>query len=245
MPPDLFDDVSRRPSSVRSGRRAVVLISIGAHATVFIGALFVSLLTPGLLPATRTALAFVDNQRVRLMDIELPAPTRPPASAATSASLSVVPPASINAAPVVAPTGVPPETGREADPSPARPFDFRGVESTPVPGVIDLGGPTEKPTALPPQAPVRLHSGIRAPIKLTHVNPIYPALAQTARVQGVVILEAVIDTTGRVESVQVLRSMALLDGAAVDAVRQWRYTPATVNGSPVSVIMTITVTFKL
>jgi protein TonB len=61
----------------------------------------------------------------------------------------------------------------------------------------------------------------------------------------VVILEAVIDAQGRVESVRVLRSIALLDQAAADAVRQWRFTPTLLNGEPVPIVMTVTVNFAL
>jgi periplasmic protein TonB len=64
-------------------------------------------------------------------------------------------------------------------------------------------------------------------------------------VEGVVILEAVIDAQGRVASVRVLRSIALLDQAAVEAVRKWRFTPAFLNDEPVPVVMTVTVDFTL
>jgi protein TonB len=64
-------------------------------------------------------------------------------------------------------------------------------------------------------------------------------------VQGVVILEAVLDVEGRVDSVRVLRSIAQLDQSAVDAVKRWRFTPALLNGQPVSVVMTVTVNFTL
>ena len=62
---------------------------------------------------------------------------------------------------------------------------------------------------------------------------------------GTVIVEATIDTDGRVRSARVLRSIPLLDEAALDAVRQWEYTPTLLNGTPVAVIMTVTVTFQL
>ena len=68
---------------------------------------------------------------------------------------------------------------------------------------------------------------------------------RAAHVQGVVILEAVLDAQGRIESVQVLRSIPLLDQAAADAVRQWRYTPVLLNGQPVAVVTTVTVNFTL
>jgi protein TonB len=82
-------------------------------------------------------------------------------------------------------------------------------------------------------------------VKIFDVAPVYPAIARTARVQGVVILEAVLDAKGRVESVRVLRSIPLLDQAAVDAVQQWRFTPALLNSQAVPVVMTVTVNFRL
>ena len=97
----------------------------------------------------------------------------------------------------------------------------------------------------PPTEPVRVGGNITPPTKTKDVAPIYPAVAQSARVSGVVILEAVIGVAGRVTDVKVLRSVALLDDAAVAAVRQWEYTPTMMNGSPVPVIMTVTVNFTL
>jgi protein TonB len=77
------------------------------------------------------------------------------------------------------------------------------------------------------------------------VNPVYPPIAQSARVQGVVIIEAIIGPDGRVTEAKVLRSIPLLDAAALDAVKQWVYTPTLLNGVPVPVIMTVTVNFTL
>jgi protein TonB len=92
---------------------------------------------------------------------------------------------------------------------------------------------------------VRPGGNIREPRKILHVAPIYPEIARHAGVQGAVILEAILDATGRVESVRVLSSQPLLEDAAVRAVRQWRYTPTELNGVPVPVLMTITVRFSL
>ena len=86
---------------------------------------------------------------------------------------------------------------------------------------------------------------IKPPTQTKRVNPVYPSIAQTARIQGVVIIEATIGTTGTVQDVRVLRSIPLLDQAAVDAVRQWEYSPTLLNGVPVPVIMTVTVQFTL
>jgi protein TonB len=92
---------------------------------------------------------------------------------------------------------------------------------------------------------MRLHAGIEAPRKIHDVMPLYPALARAAGASGVVILEATIDARGDVVAAKVLRSVPMLDQAAVDAVRQWKYTPARLNGEIVAVLITVTVNFTL
>jgi protein TonB len=86
---------------------------------------------------------------------------------------------------------------------------------------------------------------VKAPALLERVEPEYPAIAVRARVQGVVILEAVVDEQGRVEDVRVLRSIPLLDGAAIAAVQQWRYSPLLLNGQPARFVLTVTLSFSL
>jgi TonB family protein len=92
---------------------------------------------------------------------------------------------------------------------------------------------------------VRVGGNVLVPTQTRKVAPVYPPLAQSAGVQGVVILDARIDRDGRVAETRVLRSIPLLDQAAIDAVRQWEYTPTLLNGQPVEVIMTVTVQFSL
>jgi TonB family protein len=97
-----------------------------------------------------------------------------------------------------------------------------------------------------PPAPIVISSNVTEPVKIKTVDPIYPAEARQKGISGQVILEAVIDETGHVRSVRVLKSVdPLLDKAAADAVWQWEYTPARQDGQPVPVIMTITVNFVL
>jgi protein TonB len=111
-------------------------------------------------------------------------------------------------------------------------------------GVVG-GLPTAPPPPPPPQAPIRVGGAIKQPTKVRHVNPVYPPIAQSARVSGMVIIEAIIGADGRVKDAKVLRSIPLLDQAALDAVRQWEFTPTLLNGVPVPVIMTVTVQFTL
>lgn len=95
------------------------------------------------------------------------------------------------------------------------------------------------------QPPVRVGGNIPVPTKVKDVKPVYPAEAQAARVQGVVIIEALIGVDGKVQNARVLRSIPLLNDAALDAVSQWAFTPTVVNGVPMPVIMTVTVNFTL
>ena len=224
-------------------RRYVTLLSIVGHAVVIAALVVAQLLAVGPLPAVHRPLTFENVTLIEIKDIDLPAPPR--TSAPDAAPGSAV---SKNAAPVTAPVGVLPETGNEQATETAARRDAAAVEGG---GGIDplLHGsgqpPPPPPPAPEPVAPVRLHSGMQTPRKIVDVMPVYPPVARSARVEGVVILEAVIDAAGRVETVRVLRSIPLLDQAAVDAVKQWRFTPTLLNGLPVPIVMTVTVNFKI
>ncbi len=92
-------------------------------------------------------------------------------------------------------------------------------------------------------APLRVGGQVRPPTKIKDVKPVYPAIAQSARVSGVVMIEATIGEDGKVVDAKVVRSIPVLDQAALDAVRQWEYTPTLLNGVPVPVVVTVTINF--
>ena len=117
--------------------------------------------------------------------------------------------------------------------------------SVPPSGVTNLSTFVSAPGTAGAMQPVRVGGQIKAPTQIKKVQPVYPAEAQAAKVQGIVIMEATIGVDGRVTDAKVLRSVPLLDQAAVDAVRQWEYTPTLLNGTAVPIIMTVTVTFNL
>ena len=122
-----------------------------------------------------------------------------------------------------------------------------GVVGGVVGGLIaaDLPPPPPPPPAPVERGPVRVGGELKAPRLLERVEPEYPPLAVRAQVQGVVILEAVVDRQGRVEDVSVLRSIPLLDRAAIAAVRQWQYSPLLLNGQPERFVLTVTLNFSL
>jgi protein TonB len=97
--------------------------------------------------------------------------------------------------------------------------------------------------ALAAKRAVRVGGQIRPPIKIKDVAPVYPAIARSARVTGAVTVEATIGEDGKVADARVVKSVPLLDQAALDAVRQWEYRPTLLNGVPVPVVVTVVINF--
>lgn len=147
----------------------------------------------------------------------------------------------VSSPPSVLPIGEVGELEPGADPAPVC---LTGC-GTGDPGGEMVGAVMGDPGPPEPVAPVRVSHLVREPRRVHYVEPRYPDLARAARVQDIVILECVLDEAGRVSDIQVLRGHELLRSAAVDAVRQWRYTPTLLNGVPVRVVMTVTVRFTL
>jgi protein TonB len=121
-----------------------------------------------------------------------------------------------------------------------------GVPGGSMGGVMGsiIGG---TPVAVPKVAVqrVRVSAGVTQGMLIRKVTPTYPPLARTARVQGTVLLAAIIDKDGSVANLHVISGHPLLTQAALDAVKQWRYKPYILNGEPVQVDTQVTVNFTL
>jgi protein TonB len=121
-----------------------------------------------------------------------------------------------------------------------------GVPGGSMGGVMGsiIGG---TPVAVPKVAVqrVRVSQGVTQGMVIHRVQPTYPPLARTARVQGSVVLAAIIGKDGTVQNLHVMSGHPLLTQAALDAVKQWRYKPYILNGEPVEVDTQITVNFTL
>ena len=234
MPADLF-----RPNLVAtsSRRRASLLpVSIVLHAITIAAFFIVPLLADVELPPPNTR---VVAPYIPVMPIAPPIMVRPKPT--TTKSLADSAPA----APAIAPTTITPEVeiARMGGVLPGTEIGFvDGVD----PGPLVPGEAPPPPPPLP-ATPTRVRPGgqIQPPSKIKNVSPVYPAIAQSSRVQGTVILEAVIGLDGHVDHVRVLKPVALLTESAIEAVRQWVFTPTKLNGEPVQVIMTVTVDFRL
>ena len=233
---DLF-----RPSPVPSksaGRRLSALpISLLAHLVVLLVLVVVPLLATGVLPHPP-----LQNPEWEIV----PAlPTVPPPARPKPQASALVQPANQNAAPVVVPSGIAPDDGLLRTPVTEEQVFQKGVVEGGVEGGLPVEPIVTEPPPPRPVAPLRPGGDIREPRKILHVAPVYPPVALAGRVQGMVIIEAVIAPDGTVRDARVLRSQPLLDAAALEAVRQWRYTPTLLNGVPIQVLMTVTVSFTL
>jgi protein TonB len=230
MPGIMFQDVVC--SRERSHRKWYTLpLSFLVHTSIVAVLVVVPLIATDVLPKPRTGMEFVTPY--------VPAvPTAPPARPAVPSPVA----RGDAGAPVVAPDTIGVESGMVFEPGE---IQTSGIET--IAGAVDVGQLVEMPPVVPvaPTEPLIIGGNIKAPIRTRYVPPTYPDLARSARVQGVVTIEAIIGADGKVEQARVLRSRPLLDEAALTAVREWEYTPTLLNGKPTPVIMSVTVVFKL
>jgi protein TonB len=235
MPSDLFGDVTHGPRRLGSPRWYTLPLSIATHGAAIAAVLVIPLL------------ATVESPQIRQVSTYTDITLRPPMPPPAPRGRATPRPARDREIPG-APTVAPPTIGPER-----LPIDESLATSTGDPnGVIggldvapDDWAPPPRPELEPPRGPLPISSGIRPPRKIVHVNPVYPAIALSARAEGTVVIEAIIGPTGRVERARVVTSRPLLDEAALAAVKQWVYTPTLLNNTPVSVILTVSVAFRI
>jgi periplasmic protein TonB len=197
----------------------------------------------------------IDLKAFQTTWISAPAPPAPPPPPAPAIQRISRPMAKLmQAGKLTAPTVIPKRVTiiKEAEP----PDEAIGVVGG-VPGGIP-GGQTGgvlggiiggTGTAMPPPPPmkriVRVGGDLKPPRAVSRPDPRYPTLAKQARIQGVVIIDAVIDENGNVVQAHAISGPPLLIPAAMEAVMQWKYEPSFLNGQPISVAMHVDVTFEL
>lgn len=238
MSPDLFRQIVERRPAAPASRLSALPVSIVVHVLVVLVIVVIPLLANDVLPAV------TGGGVLQMPLVVVPSPPPPPLPAARRHAMLADAAASVP--PAEAPVGIGRETRLPSEvpldvPAPHGGGDVPGADLPPEFNTViaDTPPPTRS------VAPVRVSSLIKTPVKLRDVSPVYPEAAILARVDGVVVIEAVIGVTGEVREARVLRSKPLLDEAALAAVRQWKYTPTLLNGVPVPLIMTVTVRFAL
>ena len=233
MPRDLFGDVTRPSISIGNRKWYTVPVSLLSHTIVVAMIVIVPILAAPMMPGVLDS-----GSLTRYIDVVPPTPPPPPAIRKTE----LKPVENPNAAPLSAQEGIKPET--------FVPVEISGSEVGVVGGAENLDIVLAPPPPVvvkqqEPPKPVQVGGTIRRPMKVGGADPAYSPMARAAGVQGLVIIEATIGIDGRVTNTRVLRGVPLLDQLALDAVRTWEYTPTLLNGVPVPVIMTVTVTFTL
>ena len=191
-----------------------------------------------------------------------PPPPPPPAASPASAPKSVKVTSNIVEAHLRTPSRIPTKVQMIKEDAAVPPAGVAGGVIGGVPGgtpggQLDgvLGGiigsasnfvpKVSKPAPQPTVQRVRVSQGVTKGLLVSRVEPTYPTVAHEARVQGVVVLTAIIGKDGNVERLQLESGNPLLVQAAIDAVKQWRYKPFLLNGQPVEIETTITVNFQL
>lgn len=212
-----------------------VLVSMLMHVVALFLLVVIPLLAMDGLPGIPSLTRYVP---VEVVTPEMPAAPRP-ALASTQTPVDVAGP----------PTDAPTEIAPERPAQPPSLATLPGIEGgVSMPGIASRAVIENLNVAAPPVTPadpVRPGGQVKEPRRISFVAPIYPPVALAARVSGVVIIEAVIAVDGSVRDARVLRSIPLLDAAALAAVKQWRYTPTTLNGIPVAIVMTVSVRFEI
>jgi protein TonB len=245
----MFDLITGTATHIPRHPRGPMLVSTGVQAALLGAVVLVPVLfVTHTLPEPPTMMAFVAAPP--------PPPPPPPPPAPAQPTKKVVEPRT--AAPTVGQLVAPVEAPAAVTPEPAGQETFGiegGVEGGVPGGVVGgvVGGlpdapppPPPPPPPAAPKGPVRVGGQIQMPTLIRRVEPAYPPMAVSARLQGVVILEAIVDEEGTVKEVKVLRSVnTLLDREALTAVRQWRYAPVVLNGTRVPFVLTVSLSFSL
>ena len=242
----------------KTNKSWTVLVSFAGQIVLIVVAVILPLIYTEVLPAT-TLQSF-------LVAPPPPPPPPPPPAAAPPVKVVKVIPRQFDAGRLMAPKAIPKEIAvikEDELPPPASGVAGvvggvgSGVSGGQLGGVLGgiIGGiPSAAPPPPPPPPPVkkeaaptriRVGGNVQSAMIIRKTPPVYPQLAKSARVQGVVHLAAVIAKDGTIQELHSLGGPALLIGAAMDAVKTWIYKPTLLNGEPVQVETTIDVNFTL
>jgi periplasmic protein TonB len=151
-------------------------------------------------------------------------------------------------APAPKPLQVKTELQRAQVAKPQEPMPLPSPNSVAANAQTDLASIMRTPTVVPTVAPaqtVRVSQGVSQGLLIRRVQPVYPSQAMQMRLQGTVVLQAVINKQGVIKDVKAISGEPLLSRAAIDAVKQWKYNPYYLNGEPVDIQTQISVVFRL
>jgi periplasmic protein TonB len=188
----------------------------------------------------------------QMMATLMVAPSPPPAPPPSAPAPKVQTKSEMLSTELLAPSRIPKAIKQVNEAAiPPSTMGVQGIDglSSGIPGgigaIIDSVG-TGRPAVVKPRAPtLNVSRGVMAGNLLATTLPQYPAIAKAAHIQGIVVLQATISKSGSIQNLRVISGPPMLQQAAMDAVRSWRYKPYLLNGEPVEVETTINVVFNL
>jgi protein TonB len=244
----MFED-----SLIESGRRLKSKRGATTFLSFFLQAILLGILI--LIPLIYTE-ALPKQQLMTFLVAPPPPPPPPPPPAATPVKVVKQVVSELNNGQLRTPTKIPEKVQMiKEEEAPPPTSGIAGVVGG-VPGGVpggQMGGviggiisstPVAVPKVAAPQK-IRVSQGVAQGLLIHQVKPNYPALARQARIQGAVVLQAVISKDGTIQGLHVVSGHPMLTPAAIDAVKQWRYKPYFLNGEPVEVETVVTVNFTL
>ena len=246
----MFNDLPGTRRAGHPGKSAAMGVAAGAHGVAVLMLLAASVLTIEAIDPPRLPLIFSMPLRLELPSAPPAVPRKGPTTPRHSTprtQLAVVQPTTVATEPAKTNDAEPGLVANQATLTDVTTTGgVPGGTGTTPGGTLPMVSNDALPPPQPPPVPIPAHSpGVTPPTITYRVEPVYPEVAKAARVQGLVVIEAVVNSMGQVVDLRVLRGHPILARAASDAVSQWRFTPGLLRGKPADVILTVTVAFKL
>ncbi len=231
----MFEDSTFESASrIRTRSRRWMIAAFSFNTSILAALILIPLIRPEALP--HHFIAF-------LMDAPLMPATQPPPKPAEPAAR---PASEMPNGEIVAPRRINPEIYIALKPEPPLPFNPSTWDpNSATPGGVPFGKPGVTVVRPDRSAPLRVSTPVAEGLLILKRVPVYPAIAKAAGISGTVVLAATISKTGTIENLRVTSGPAMLQQAALDAVKTWRYRPYLLDGQPVEVETTVNVIFTL
>jgi protein TonB len=236
----MFEDATFESTGrIRTRSRRWMIATFALNGSVLTALILIPLIYPEALPQRLMSILLTAPPPPAAQPQPRPEPTRPFHGVRQYTDLGLTVPRQI-------PTIIPSNNGPESAPS-DQPIAMDQGNGTGIPGGDPFHRGAKPDVRLDPRpsGPAHISSGVAAGLLIQKVLPNYPPIARQARIEGTVVLAAVISKYGAIENLRVVSGPPMLQQAALDAVQQWRYRPYMLDGDPVAVETTVNVVFSL
>jgi len=235
----MFEDSTFESTGrIRTRSRRWMIATLIFNGSILLALILIPLIYPEALP--RQALAFL---------LEAPPPPTPPPPLPKQQARPFRGNPEVNNGHIFAPSRIPQRIGQFRDSEQPPDNNVASMDLGPgVPnGTDDIFRGRNPVTVIHAEnkGPARVSSGVMTGLLIDKTMPVYPAIAKAAGVQGTVVLQATISKSGTIENLRAISGPAMLQQAALDAVKTWRYRPYLLNDQPIEVETTVNVVFSL